>query len=82
MRLCQNIQARARERTPKAREITHELAWDDTVTVRARSVVYPVLENGARDGTGFHTILGPGCSFECGIEDVSYSNSLLGLNMC
>jgi hypothetical protein len=56
---------------------TRSTLWRDRLHM-ARSVVYSVLENGARDGTGFHTILGPGCGFECGIEDVSYSNSLLG----
>jgi hypothetical protein len=44
----------------------------------ARSAVYSVLENGAGDGTSFDTISGPGYGFECGIEDVSYSESLSG----
>jgi hypothetical protein len=34
-----------------------------------------VLENGARDGTGFDTISGPGYGFKCGNGDVSYSKS-------
>jgi hypothetical protein len=52
--------------------------FDTRHAVTARSVVYSVLENGAGDGTGFHTISGPGCGFECGIEDVSCSKSLSG----